>query len=60
MLSTGFTEVKFEHCNREANEVAHDLARHSFFDRMDCIWDDDPPSFLFAKLINNVTVFGNQ
>lgn len=54
LLDTGFREITFEHCNREANEVAHELARHSF---NDCIWDDDPPSFLFAKLIN---VFENQ
>lgn len=27
LLDTGFREITFKHCNREANEVAHELAR---------------------------------
>jgi ribonuclease HI len=44
LLATGFREITFEHCNREANEIAHE-ARHSFHDRINRIWDDDVPSF---------------
>jgi hypothetical protein len=44
LLASGFREILFKHCNREANEVAHELARRSFADLL--------------KLINNyVTVF---
>ena len=37
LLTTGFKEIKFEHCNRDANEVAHVLAKYSFDSRVDCI-----------------------
>ena len=30
LLVTGFREITFEYCSREANEVTHDLARHFF------------------------------
>jgi hypothetical protein len=40
--------------------VAHEIARHSFTEHLNCFWDDDPPSFLFSKLINDVTIFENQ
>jgi hypothetical protein len=49
LLATGFREITFEHCNREANEVAHELVRHSFHDRIDCIWDDDPLCFFLLS-----------
>uniref|UniRef100_A0ACD5UC07 Uncharacterized protein n=1 Tax=Avena sativa TaxID=4498 RepID=A0ACD5UC07_AVESA len=42
ILSTGYREISFVQCNREANEVADELARYSFDNRLDCIWDDDP------------------
>jgi hypothetical protein len=47
----------FEHCNREANEVAHELVRFSFNDHVDQFWDGGPPSFLLSKLMNDVTLF---
>ena len=56
VLCLGFRNFTFKHCYREANEVAHELARHSFINFVDCFWDDDPPSFLFPKLINDVTI----
>jgi hypothetical protein len=60
ILVSGFREIIFEHCNQETNKVAHELARHSFSDHIDCLWDDDPPRFSFAKLINDEIVFENQ
>ena len=60
MLSSGYSKISFVHCHREANEVAHELARHSFLNNLDCNWDDGPPNFLFAKLINDVSVINYQ
>ena len=60
ILATRFREITFVHCNWEANEIAHVLARHSFNDHINCFWEDDPSSFLFVKRINDVTVFENQ
>jgi hypothetical protein len=45
ILISGFRGFKFEHCNREANEVAHELARFSCHDHVDQFWDDGPPAF---------------
>jgi hypothetical protein len=50
----------FEHCNRKVKEVAHELARFSFNDRSYFFWDDDPSSFIFPKLTNDITLFENQ
>jgi ribonuclease HI len=47
-------DVSFKHCPREANEVAHELARFCFSSRSSCNWLDEPPSFLLEKLINDV------
>ena len=47
--------VNFQHCLRGANEVAHELARSCFSERISCNWVDEPPSFIMAKLINDVT-----
>uniref|UniRef100_A0ACD5Y819 Uncharacterized protein n=1 Tax=Avena sativa TaxID=4498 RepID=A0ACD5Y819_AVESA len=56
ILSSGFREILFEKCQRKANGVAHELARHSFLTHSDCIWDDEPPSFLLPSIINDVTL----
>jgi ribonuclease HI len=50
-------DVSFSHCPRDANEVAHELARFSFANDLSCNWVDEPPSFLLDKLINDVTEF---
>jgi hypothetical protein len=55
-LSTGYRKILFEHCKREANQVAHDLARHCFINHDDDFWDNDPPSFIMRAMVNDVTV----
>jgi ribonuclease HI len=47
--------VQFKYCPREANGVAHELARVCFSSKNSCNWVDEPPSFLLDKLINDVT-----
>jgi hypothetical protein len=57
VLASGYRNISFQHYNREANGVAHELARFSFLDHVDRFLDDDSPSFLLPKLINDVTIF---
>ena len=46
--------VKFRHISRDANKVAHDIARHSSSEKISCNWDDNPPSFILSPLLNDV------
>jgi ribonuclease HI len=55
-LTTAIGDVKFQHCPREANKVAHELAKVSFSNTSSCNWDDDPPSFLLPFLLDDVTI----
>jgi hypothetical protein len=48
--------LTFTHCSREANKVAHSLARFSFSNKSDCNWVDEPPSIILDDLLNDVTV----
>jgi ribonuclease HI len=55
-LVTTIGDVSFSHCPREANRVAHELARFCFLNCSSCNWVDEPPRFLLDSLINDVTV----
>ena len=48
--------VNFMHCHREANVVAHELARFCFSQKVDCIWHDEAPSFILQFLLNDVNI----
>ena len=48
--------VSFRYCPREANEVAHEIVRSCFTEKVSCNWVDEPPSFILGKLINDVTI----
>jgi ribonuclease HI len=56
ILWSGFGKVSIKHCNREANQVAHELARVSFTSGSSCTWVDEPPRFILSKLVNDVTL----
>ena len=49
--------ITVQHCWREANYVAHKLARHAFDSNLSIFWDSDPPSFIVPDEMNNVSVF---
>ena len=53
---SGFEEISIEHLSREANQVAHELARQAMLTKENCIQDDDPPSFIVDFLANDVTI----
>jgi ribonuclease HI len=54
--TTTIDKVIFKHCSREANKVAHDLAKYSFSSKLSCKWVDEPPGFLLNNLVNDATI----
>jgi ribonuclease HI len=54
-LRSLISNVQFKYCPREANGVAHELARFCFSSKNSCNWVDGPPSYFLATLINDVT-----
>jgi len=55
-----FPTATMEHCDREANQVGHELAQQAFVSKVFCTWVDSPPSFIFPILSNNVTMFSDE
>jgi hypothetical protein len=55
-----FSSKSIEHCNRDANQVAHELAKFSFINRSTCFWANEPHRFLIAIMANNVILFNDQ
>jgi hypothetical protein len=56
IIWSGFHDISIEHCRREANQVAHNLARRARQYKQNCTWVDEPPSFVLDSLMNNVTI----
>ncbi|KAF6982714.1 hypothetical protein CFC21_001062 [Triticum aestivum] len=54
-----FTISRFEHYNREANKVAHKLARMTKFSLI-FYWLEGPLNEIVSILINNVMVISNE
>jgi hypothetical protein len=48
--------VSFKHCPREANEVAHELARSSFSNKLSSSWFEEPLDFIIFRIVNDVTI----
>jgi len=60
MLSQDFSSIFIEHCNRDINRVAHNLAVLAIQSRHTCIWVDEPLASYLKALVNDVTPFSNQ
>jgi ribonuclease HI len=60
MLWQDFISICIEHCNREANCVAHELASVAMQSKLSCNWVDEPPSFILGALVNDVTIIQDQ
>ena len=56
-MATSIGKVIFSHCFRDANSVAHELAKFSFCNKCDDSWTNEPPKFLVSQLVNDVTIF---
>ena len=57
-IACDFPLVRFEHCNREANKVAHELARLANFS-VTRDWFEEPISDIVSFLIDDVTIITN-
>jgi ribonuclease HI len=53
-------KITVQNCFREANSVAHKLARDSFDSNNFIFWDCDPPSFIILDVTNDVNLFDLQ
>jgi hypothetical protein len=53
-------KISFKHCFRDANQVAHQLARHAFVTKQFLVWDGGPPGFILPYVINDVTLFDDN
>jgi ribonuclease HI len=51
-----FDYIAFTHCIREANQVAHELARYAFTSNSVVRWDEFPPSFILPFVLKDVTI----
>jgi hypothetical protein len=49
-----FSKCEFSFCNREANDVANRLSREA--GSLPTVWVDEPPKFIVALLIDDVTI----
>ena len=57
-LACDFPLTSFEHCNREANKVAHELAKLArFYETRG--WFEEPLVEIVQPLIDDVTVISN-
>ena len=54
-----FIMTKFEHCNREANKVAHELARLARFSSTSD-WFEEPLNEIVMFLTNDVLLISNE
>ena len=55
-----FISISIEHCNRETNCVADELARMAMASNLTCNWVDEPPRNILEALVNDVTMFQGQ
>jgi hypothetical protein len=54
LIWQNFVVISIEHCDREANKVAHKLARIGLSLKDNCIWVDEPPSSILETMVNDV------
>jgi ribonuclease HI len=52
----GIGKVEFMHCRRDANKVAHEIARNCLSSSTSCSWVNEPSSFILQTLLNDVII----
>jgi ribonuclease HI len=60
VLWQDFKSISIDHCNRDINRAAHNLASLAIQSKNSRIWIDETPSFIIEALVNDVTLFSNQ
>ncbi|KAE8809090.1 hypothetical protein D1007_14534 [Hordeum vulgare] len=58
-MSLDFTRVVYEHCNRERNLVAHELARIARFSTPN-FWLDSAPEAVIPFIVNDANIVMNE
>ncbi|KAI4982825.1 hypothetical protein ZWY2020_023317 [Hordeum vulgare] len=58
-MSLDFTHVVYEHCNRERNLVAHELARIARFSTPN-FWLESAPETVIPFIVNDVIIVMNE
>jgi hypothetical protein len=58
-MSLDFTHVIYDHCFREINQVAHELARLAKFSSLE-LWMDSAPSAIIPMLVNDATILTHK
>lgn len=51
-----FQDISIEHCSREVNQLAHNLAKRVMQYKQTCTWVDESPSFILDLLTNDVLI----
>ena len=54
-MSLDFSHVTYDHCNRECNRVAHELARLARFSSPS-VWMVNAPDKVIPLLVNDATL----
>ena len=54
-MSLDFNHVVYDHCNRESNQVAYELARLAKYSPPS-IWMDSPPNEVVPLVVNDATL----
>ena len=54
-----FVSISIDHVHREANTLAHEIAREAMVSKSSCNWVDEPPSIILEALVNDVSLFGD-
>jgi hypothetical protein len=52
--------ITFQHCPREVNKVAHNLAKFCFQSDRIISWDGDPPSHVSLDALNDLALLSND
>jgi hypothetical protein len=55
--ANAISDISFQHCSRDANKVAHNLARNAYISKNSLVWDGDPTGFIINDVIEDVTIF---
>lgn len=54
-MTLDFNHVIFDHCIRECNQVAHELAKLARFSNPG-VWLESPPEAVFSFIVNDATM----
>ena len=56
LLALEFASITFDHCSREANSVADDLAKHCISSGKSEAWETVIPDFILHHYVNDLAI----